>query len=76
MSFARRFAAVVVVCFSFFSSANAAPFTLHLTGNASATDPACGLSPHHAMMHEAAVQEAAAPAPDFIYRRMRGVTPV
>jgi len=44
---------------------------LALTGDAAATDPACGLSPQHAMMHEIAVAEAAAPAPEFIYRRMR-----
>lgn len=45
---------------------------LALTGDAAATDPACALSPHHAMMLQAAVQEATAPAPEFIYRRMSG----
>lgn len=43
---------------------------LALTGDAAATDPACRLSPHHAAMFEVALQEAAAPAPGFIYRRM------
>lgn len=44
---------------------------LALTGDAAATDPACSLSPHHAMLAGIAVAEAAAPAPEFIYRRMR-----
>ncbi len=45
-----------------------------LTGDASRTDPACHLSPDHAMMAEAA-QAASAPAPPFAYRRIgqRGV---
>lgn len=42
---------------------------LALTGDAGATDPACALSPHHAEMLATAQNEAAAPAPDFIYRR-------
>ncbi|KDM68629.1 pyrroloquinoline quinone biosynthesis protein PqqE [Acidiphilium sp. JA12-A1] len=41
---------------------------LALTGDAAATDPACGLSPHHAMMKELAVAESAAGAEDFAYR--------
>jgi pyrroloquinoline quinone biosynthesis protein E len=40
-----------------------------LTGDAGRTDPACALSPDHALMAEAA-REAQQPAPDFIYRRM------
>ncbi len=39
-----------------------------LTGDAGRTDPACALSPDHAVM-AAAVVESAAPAPDFVYRR-------
>ncbi len=45
---------------------------LALTGDAAATDPACVLSPHHAEMLATAQTEAAAPAPEFIYRRMDG----
>jgi pyrroloquinoline quinone biosynthesis protein E len=41
-----------------------------LTGDAAATDPACALSPHHAMM-EAALEEAAASDDAFQYREMR-----
>ncbi|MBO1075540.1 pyrroloquinoline quinone biosynthesis protein PqqE [Roseomonas marmotae] len=41
-----------------------------LTGDAAATDPACALSPHHAMM-EAALEEAAASDDAFRYREMR-----
>jgi pyrroloquinoline quinone biosynthesis protein E len=47
---------------------------LALTGDASATDPACALSPHHGMMSEAvAAANAAAegPAPPLVYRRIR-----
>jgi pyrroloquinoline quinone biosynthesis protein E len=40
-----------------------------LTGDAGRTDPACHLSPDHAIMAEAA-READAPAPDFTYRRI------
>ncbi len=43
---------------------------LALTGDAAATDPACALSPHHALM-AAAVADAVAPAPALVYRRMR-----
>ena len=42
------------------------------TGDASATDPACGLSPHHAAMLALAVAESAAAPPDFVYRRVGG----
>jgi len=45
---------------------------LALTGDANATDPACALSPHHAEMFTTAQTEAAAPAPEFIYRRGGG----
>ncbi len=45
---------------------------LALTGDAGATDPACALSPHHAKMFDNAQSEAAAAAPEFIYRRMDG----
>jgi pyrroloquinoline quinone biosynthesis protein E len=45
----------------------------HLTGDASATDPACSLAPHHAIV-EAARQDAGkgtAPAEGFEYRQPR-----
>ena len=42
-----------------------------LTGDASRTDPACALSPDHAVMAVAA-REAEAPAPAFVYRRIGG----
>lgn len=45
---------------------------LALTGNAAATDPACAQSPQHDEMFAAAQAESAAPAPEFIYRRMDG----
>jgi pyrroloquinoline quinone biosynthesis protein E len=47
----------------------------HLTGNATVTDPACSLSPHHAIV-EAARGEAnlATPPPPWQYRQPR--TPV
>jgi pyrroloquinoline quinone biosynthesis protein E len=41
-----------------------------LTGDAAATDPACALSPHHAMM-EAALEEAVISDGAFQYREMR-----
>lgn len=41
---------------------------LALTGDAAATDPACGLSPHHAMMKDLAVEESAAAEENFVYR--------
>lgn len=44
-----------------------------LTGDAAATDPACGKSPHHALL-DAAVRETGEAPPDFVYRRI-GVTP-
>ncbi len=40
-----------------------------LTGDASRTDPACELSPDHAIMAEAA-REAERAAPEFVYRRI------
>lgn len=45
---------------------------LALTGDAGATDPACALSPRHDEMFKTAQSEAAAPAPEFIYRRGGG----
>jgi len=44
-----------------------------LTGDAAATDPACGKSAHHALLDNA-VRAARAAPPGFIYRRI-GVTP-
>jgi PqqA peptide cyclase len=40
-----------------------------LTGDAAATDPACALSPHHALL-DLAVREAAESGDDFTYREM------
>lgn len=40
-----------------------------LTGDATATDPACELSPFHASLFEVARAESAAPPPPFLYRR-------
>jgi pyrroloquinoline quinone biosynthesis protein E len=40
-----------------------------LAGDANATDPVCGLSPLHASLGALAAEEAAAPAPEFAYRR-------
>jgi pyrroloquinoline quinone biosynthesis protein E len=40
-----------------------------LTGEAGATDPACGLSPDHDRLVAIAEREADAQPPDFIYRR-------
>jgi pyrroloquinoline quinone biosynthesis protein E len=45
-----------------------------LTGDASATDPACALSPHHAVMAEA-VTASESTSDDFVYRRIRISTP-
>ena len=39
-----------------------------LTGEAARTDPACALSPDHALLAEAS-REAAAATPDFVYRQ-------
>ena len=48
---------------------------LALTGDPTATDPACALSPLHAALFEVARAESAAPAPPFAYRRpTRGVS--
>jgi PqqA peptide cyclase len=41
-----------------------------LTGDAANTDPACALSPHHALL-DLAVREAAEDSGDFTYREMR-----
>ena len=43
-----------------------------LTGDAAATDPACGLSPQHALL-DIAVQAAEEAPPPFIYRRIGAV---
>ena len=42
------------------------------TGRAEATDPACSKSPIHGQMGELAAEEAGAPAPEFVYRRIGG----
>lgn len=41
---------------------------LAITGDAGATDPACGLSPHHDRMLNLAVEESAAGSETFVYR--------
>ena len=43
-----------------------------LTGDAAATDPACTLSPRHALL-DLAVEEAASATDDFTYREIGGV---
>ena len=43
---------------------------LAMTGDASATDPACSLSPWHREFAAVAERESQAPTPPFIYRRM------
>jgi pyrroloquinoline quinone biosynthesis protein E len=43
---------------------------LALTGDATNTDPACSLSPHHADWAKVAREESHQPPPAFIYRRM------
>ena len=43
-----------------------------LTGDAAATDPACGKSPHHALL-DVAVQDAKAEPRPFVYRRIGAV---
>jgi pyrroloquinoline quinone biosynthesis protein E len=44
---------------------------LALLGDARATDPACHLSPSHAIMAEIARRDSASPGePDYVYRRM------
>jgi pyrroloquinoline quinone biosynthesis protein E len=40
-----------------------------LTGDATATDPACSLSPLHGGLVATAEREAHAPPPTFIYRK-------
>jgi pyrroloquinoline quinone biosynthesis protein E len=44
-------------------------------GRASATDPACSLSPLHARLVEIAMEESAAPSPLFAYRQFREARP-
>ena len=39
-----------------------------IAGHAAATDPACELSPHHALLQAFAEQESAAPAGRYVYR--------
>ena len=46
-----------------------------LTGDATATDPACELSPLHEAMFSVARAESAAPPPPFIYRRPKREAP-
>jgi pyrroloquinoline quinone biosynthesis protein E len=41
-----------------------------LTGDASATDPACSLSPHHHAMKSLAADLSRSDAPGFEYRRI------
>jgi len=41
-----------------------------ILGDAAQTDPACGLSPHHAELTALAETESAKPPPDFTYRRI------
>lgn len=48
---------------------------LALTGDATNTDPACSLSPHHADWAKVARQESHQPPPAFIYRRMGAKSP-
>ena len=45
-----------------------------LTGDAGRTDPACALSPDHAMMADA-VEDARKPPPDFVYRGYAAAVP-
>ena len=40
------------------------------TGRATATDPACSLSPHHGMLETIAETESASPAPEWRYRAL------
>jgi pyrroloquinoline quinone biosynthesis protein E len=43
----------------------------HLTGNASATDPTCHLSPDHGLIETARLAAAEAPPAPFTYRTTR-----
>jgi pyrroloquinoline quinone biosynthesis protein E len=45
-----------------------------LTGDAVRADPACALSPDHALM-AAAVEDARKPPPDFVYRGFAAAVP-
>ena len=47
---------------------------LPMTGDASATDPACSLSPWHREFAALAERESRQPPPPFVYRRMGGRT--
>ena len=53
--------------------ANLAPFSyfMAITGDPRNTDPACALSPYHGEMVRLAREEAAKPAPAFVYRNPR-----
>jgi PqqA peptide cyclase len=46
---------------------------LAIAGQADAVDPACELSPLHTRLTAIAAQESAAPAPEFVYRRIGAV---
>lgn len=46
-----------------------------LLGDASATDPACSLSPHHAAMVALAERESGLEPPPFVYRRITSTPP-
>ncbi|MDX1425723.1 MAG: pyrroloquinoline quinone biosynthesis protein PqqE, partial [Kiloniellales bacterium] len=46
-----------------------------LTGRATATDPACALSPLHDELARLAAEEAGAPPPAFAYRRLAAKAP-
>jgi pyrroloquinoline quinone biosynthesis protein E len=46
-----------------------------MTGDATATDPACGLSPAHEAFAAIAERESRQPAPPFVYRRFGGAEP-
>lgn len=45
---------------------------LAIAGRADAVDPACEMSPDHARLVATAVDESAAPPPEFVYRRIGG----
>lgn len=47
-----------------------------LTGGLTDVDPACEFSQHHAALVAGAERESAAPAPEFIYRRIGASVPV
>lgn len=47
---------------------------LALTGDAASTDPACHLSPHHALIRNLAAAESASPSPEPVYRGFGVIT--